>query len=123
MTLGRLAFLVVILTICIGLVLLNPSKDDYLKFVETELKNAMDRSAQVSTDRDMAVVRSIFRSHSRELVGSFVGPRTIRRNWGLVSMYESRVFETEVLVLGVCGRFIPLKGVDDAILRLGRMAF
>ena len=123
MTLGRLAFLVVILTICIGLVLLNPSKDDYLKFVETELKNAMDRSAQVSTDRDMAVVRSIFRSHSRELVGSFVGPRTIRRNWGLVSMYESRVFETEVLVLGVCGRFIPLKGVDEAILRLGRMAF
>ena len=123
MTLGRLAFLVVFLSICIGLVLLNPSKDDYLKFVETELKNAMDRSAQVSTDRDMAVVRSIFRSHSRELVGSFVGPRTIRRNWGLVSMYESRVFETEVLVLGVCGRFIPLKGVDDAILRLGRMAF
>lgn len=123
MTLGRLVLLVGILSSCIGLVLLNPSKDDYLKFVETEIRKAMDRSASTPIDRDMAVVRSIFRTHSRELVVSFVGPRTIRKNWGLASIYESRLDKTEVLVLGVGGRFIPLKGVDEAILRLGRKAF
>lgn len=123
MTLGRLVLLVGILSSCIGLVLLNPSKDDYLKFVETEIRKAMDRSASTPIDRDMAVVRSIFRTHSRELVVSFVSPRTIRRNWGLASIYESRLDETEVVVLGVGGRFIPLKGVDEAILRLGRKAF
>jgi len=91
--------------------------------VETELRKAMDKSELNQSNRDSAMVRSIFQSHSRELVRSFVGPRTIRRNWGLVSFYESRLSDTDILVLGVGGRFVPLKGIDESILRLGRMAF
>jgi hypothetical protein len=123
MTLLRLSILVIVLSLSVGLVLSNPSKDDYLDFVETELKKAMDRSALEQSNRDNAMVRSIFQSHSHELVQSFVGPRTIRRNWGLVSFYESRLSDTDILVLGVGGQFVPLKGIDESILRLGRMAF
>ncbi len=123
MTLLRLSILVIVLSLSVGLVLSNPTKDDYLDFVETELRKAMDRSALEQSNRDSAMVRSIFQSHSHELVRSFVGPRTIRRNWGLVSFYESRLSDTDILVLGVGGRFVPLKGIDEAILRLGRMAF
>jgi len=123
MTLLRLSILVIVLSLSVGLALSNPTKDDYLEFVETELRKAMDKSELNQSNRDSAMVRSIFQSHSRELVRSFVGPRTIRRNWGLVSFYESRLSDTDILVLGVGGRFVPLKGIDESILRLGRMAF
>jgi len=123
MTLLRLSILVIVLSLSVGLALSNPTKDDYLDFVETELRKAMDKSELNQSNRDSAMVRSIFQSHSRELVRSFVGPRTIRRNWGLVSFYESRLSDTDILVLGVGGRFVPLRGIDESILRLGRMAF
>jgi len=123
MTLLRLSLLVVVLGLAIGLALTNPVMDDYLRFVEVELGKALDRSGEAKGDRDMSMVRSIYRSHSHELVRSFVRPRTTHRNWGLVSIYESKLFETEIIVLGISGRFIPLKGIDEAILRLGRMAF
>jgi hypothetical protein len=123
MTLLRLSILVIVLSLSVGLALSNPTKDDYLDFVETELRKAMDKSELNQSNRDTAMVRSIFQSHSRELVRSFVGPRTIRRNWGLVSFYESRLSDTDILVLGVGGRFVPLRGIDESILRLGRMAF
>jgi len=119
----RLSILVIVLSLSVGLALSNPTKDDYLDFVETELRKAMDKSELNQSNRDSAMVRSIFQSHSRELVRSFVGPRTIRRNWGLVSFYESRLSDTDILVLGVGGRFVPLRGIDESILRLGRMAF
>jgi len=123
MMLLRLSILVIVLSLSVGLALSNPTKDDYLDFVETELRKAMDKSELNQSNRDSAMVRSIFQSHSRELVRSFVGPRTIRRNWGLVSFYESRLSDTDILVLGVGGRFVPLRGIDESILRLGRMAF
>lgn len=123
MTILRLGILVIVLSLSVGLALTNPTKDDYLDFVEIELRKAMDRSALNQSNSESAMVHSIFQSHSRELVRSFVGPRTVRRNWGLVSFYESSLFDTDILVLGVGGRFIPLKGIDEFILRLGRMAF
>ena len=123
MSLLRLSLLVLTLSLCVGLALSNPAMDDYLAFVEAELGKAMDRSDRSRPDRERDMVRSIFRSHSRELVESLVRPRTVRRNWGLASLYDTTLFDTRVVVLGIGGRFIPVKGVDEAVLRLGRMAF
>jgi hypothetical protein len=122
-TLLRLILLVASLSLCVGLALTNPSMDDYLRFVEIELGKALDRSDQSEASRERAMVKSIYRSHSHDLVSSFVRPRTVRRNWGLASSYESTLFDSQILVVGVGGQFIPLKGIDEAILRLGRMAF
>ena len=52
-----------------------------------------------------------------------VRPHTVRRNWGLMSVYETTVFDSRIVVLGVAKYFIPLKGIDEAIVRLGRLAF
>jgi len=123
MTIFRLSVAVISLGLAVGMVLTNPSMENYLDFVESELKKAIDRGELSPSDRDMSVVRSIFLSHSHEVVRSFVGPRTVRSDWGLVSLYRSRIVDSEILVLGVGGQFVPLKGIDDEILRLGRMAF
>ena len=123
MTLFRLGMLVAALSLCIGLALSNPTTDEYLSFVEAELGKAIERSDGAQPSRERTMVRTIFRSHSHELVESVVRPHTVRRNWGLVSVYDTTVFNSRIVVLGVAGHFIPLKGIDEAIVRLGRLAF
>ena len=123
MTLLRLGMLVAALSLCIGLALSNPTTDAYLSFVETELGKAMDRSNQSPSTREQAMLKSIFRSHSHELMNTAVRPHTVRRNWGLMSVYETTVLDSRIVVLGVAKYFIPLKGIDEAIVRLGRLAF
>ena len=119
----QLAMVVVALGSSIGLVLSNPSMDEYLAFIETELGKAMDRSDQSQSTREQAMLKTIFRSHSHELINTAVRPHTVRRNWGILSVYETSVFDSRFVVLGVGGSFFPLKGIDEAIIRLGRLAF
>ena len=122
MSVLQLALAVIVLGVSIALVLSNPTMDDYLSFVEGQLGKAMDRSESRSS-REQAMLKSIFRSHSHELMQTAVRPHTVRRNWGVVSIYATSLFDTQVVVLGVAGSFIPLKGIDEAVVRLGRLAF
>ena len=123
MSLLRLTMTVMVLGLGIALVLSNPTTDDYLLFVEGQLGKAMDRSEQNHSGREQAMLKSIFRSHSHELMETAVRPHTIRRNWAVMSIYETSLFDVRIVVLGAAGSFIPLKGIDEAILRLGRLAF
>ena len=123
MSVLQLAIAVIVLGVSIALVLSNPTMDDYLMFIERELGKAMDRSDQGHSTREQAMLKSIFRAHSHELMQTAVRPNTVQRNWGVVSIYATSLFETHVVVLGVAGSFIPLKGIDEAIVRLGRLAF
>ena len=123
MTVLQLSIVVMVLGVSIGLALSNPTMDDYLLFVEIELGKAMDRSNQSQSTREQAMLKSIFRSHSHELMNTAVRPHTVRRNWGLMSVYETTVLDSRIVVLGVAKYFIPLKGIDEAIVRLGRLAF
>ena len=123
MSLLQLTIVAIGLALGIALVLSNPTTDDYLLFVEGQLAKAMDRSEQNHSTREQAMLKSIFRSHSHELMETAVRPHTLRRNWGVMSIYETSLFDVRIVVLGVAGSFIPLKGIDEAILRLGRLAF
>lgn len=123
MTVLQLSIVVMVLGVSIGLALSNPTMDDYLLFVETELGKAMDRSDQSQSTREQAMLKSIFRSHSHELMNTAVRPHTVRRNWGLMSVYETTVLDSRIVVVGVAKYFLPLKGIDEAIVRLGRLAF
>ena len=123
MSLLPLSIVVLLLGLSIGLVLSNPAMEDYLQYVETELGKAMDRIDQSHSTREQAMLKSIVRSHSQELMNTAVRPHTVRSNWGIMSLYETTVFESHILVLGVAGYFIPLKGLDESIVRLGRLAF
>ena len=123
MSVLQLGIVVLVLGLSITLVLSNPTVDDYLLFVETELGRAMDRSDVGHSAREQAMLKSIFRSHSHELMETAVRPHTVRRNWGIMSVYETSLFEVRIVVLGIAGSFIPLKGMDEATVKLGRLAF
>ena len=123
MSLLRLILMVVVLATSVVLALTNPTTDQYLSFVQAELTKAMDRMDQSTPEREGTVVRSIFRRHSQELLNSMVRPHTIRQNWGILSRFETTVLGTRIVVIGICNQFIPVEGVDEAILTLGRRVF
>lgn len=123
MSLSRLSTMVVVLAGAVGLAWSNPTTDDYLRFVEQELGKAIDRMDQGTSTREQQFVRQVFRSQSKKLLEAFVRPNTVRHNWGLVSHYETHVADTKVMVLGLAGHFVPLHGVEEATLKIGRMAF
>jgi hypothetical protein len=123
MSLLRLSVVVVALAVAIGLAWSNPTMDDYLRFVERELSKAIDRMDQGTPTREQQFIRQVFRSQSRKLLESVVRPNTTRHNWGLLSQYETQVVDTKVIVIGFGGRFVPLQGVEEATLKIGRMAF
>ncbi len=123
MSLLRLIVVVVLLAAAVGLALSNPTMDDYLRFVERELGKALDRMDQGTPTREQQFIRQVFRSQSKKLLESIVRPHTTRQNWGLLSRYETQVVDTRVVVLGIGGRFVPIEGVEEATLKIGRMAF
>lgn len=123
MSLLRLTLIVVVLAMSVTLVLTNPTTDQYLSFVQAELAKTMDRMDQSTPEREGAVVRNIFRRHSQELLNSMVRPHTIRQNWGVFSRFETNVLDTRVVVIGICNQFVPVQGVDEAIVTLGRRVF
>ncbi|MGC4098444.1 MAG: DUF4359 domain-containing protein [Nitrospira sp.] len=123
MSLIRLSVLVAILAGAIGLAWSNPTMDEYLQFIEQELGKAVNRMDQNTPTREQQFIRQVFQSQSKKLLGSVVRPNTVRHNWGILSYYEMQVAGTNVVVLGLGGRFIPLQGVEEATLKIGRMAF
>ena len=123
MSLLRLSLVVTALVVSVVLVLTNPTMDQYLGFVQAELAKAMDRMDQSTPEREGMVVRNIFRRHSQELLDSMVRPHTMRQNWGVLSRFETTVLGTRVVVIGIGNQFIPVEGVDEAILTLGRRVF
>jgi Domain of unknown function (DUF4359) len=123
MSLLRLSLVVTVLAVSVVLALTNPSMDQYLSFVQVELTKAMDRMDQSIPEREGTVVRNIYRRHSQELLNSMVRPHTMRQNWGVLSRFETTVLGTRVVVIGIGNRFIPIEGVDAAVLTLGRQVF
>jgi hypothetical protein len=123
MSLLRLSLVVTALAVCVVLALTNPTTDQYLGFVQTELAKTMDRMDQSTPEREGTVVRNIFRRHSQELLNSMVRPHTMRQNWGVLSRFETTVLGNRVVVIGIGNQFIPVEGMDEAILTLGRQVF
>jgi hypothetical protein len=119
----RLSLVVTALVVSIMLALTNPTTEQYMGFLQGELAKAMDRMDQSSPEGERTVIRSIFSRHSRELIESMVRPHTGRQNWGLLSRFETTVLGTRIVVIGIGNQFIPVEGVDAAILTLGRRVF
>lgn len=123
MSLLRLSLVVTALAVSVVLALTNPTTDQYLGFVQAELTKAIDRMDQSTPEREGTVVKNIVRRHGKELLDSVVRPHTLRQNWGLLSRFETTVLGNRVVVIGIGNQFIPVEGVDEAILTLGRRIF
>jgi hypothetical protein len=121
MTPRRLGIVVVALLVAIALTMTNPTMEEYLEFIELRLGAALDRINQ--PDREKSLIQAVFRSQGKRLIEGVVRPATIRTNWGFLSVYRTKVLDTEVVVIGLASWFMPLSGVEEATTKIGRLAF
>jgi hypothetical protein len=111
------------LTAAVWLAATNPTMDAYLQFVEARLAAEIEKMDQSGPRRDRDLIRSVFRAQGPKLVEGVVRPHTKWNNWGLLSVFETNVLDQPVLVLGIGGQFVPLRGVEEATVKVGRLAF
>ncbi|HQR16629.1 MAG TPA: DUF4359 domain-containing protein [Nitrospira sp.] len=120
---GTLAGLVGGLMVAVWLAATNPTMETYLQFVEARLSAEIEKMDQSGPRRDRDLIKAVFRAQGPKLVEGVVRPNTIRNNWGLLSFFETNVLDQPVLVLGIGGQFVPLRGVEEATVKVGRLAF
>ncbi len=118
-----LALLTLVLAVCVVLAATNPTTDDYLLFIEAKLSQALERMDRAGPSGEQHLIRSVFRRQGKRLLEGVVRPHTVRRNWGLLSLFETRVWDVRIVVLGIGGWFVPIKGVEEATLKFGRAVF
>ncbi len=123
MSLLRLVSIAAVLGGAVGLALSNPTMDDYLQFVERELGKAINRMDRGAPSREQQFIRQVFQSQSKKILQEVVRPHTKRQNWGIASRYETYAVSTKIVVIGVAGYFIPVEGVEEATIKIGRLAF
>ncbi len=116
---GTLAIIVLLLSIGVGLAATNPTKQEYGVFLEGVLSRALERMDQAQS-RDGGLIREILKSQGRKIVQSVVWSNTVRRNYGLFSIFETRLFDVRIAVLGVGRTFVPLDDLDEVTRSLGR---
>lgn len=115
-----LAVVVVLLGICVALALTNPTSQDYGAFLQAQLGLAVDRMDRTLPAQEQELLRGLYAANGKNLVALVLEKYTRRRNFGLFSLFESRVLEQKVVV-GVASRFIPVEGVEEAVLEIGRL--
>lgn len=116
-----LAVVVVLLGVCVWLAATNPTTDDYGVFLEVMLGQALDRMEQAGSPREHAEIRDLLRSQGKQIIKSVVRPNTIRHNYGLFSIFETRVIEFRLEVVGFSNHFFPGEDVEAVSRKLGQL--
>lgn len=120
---AALAVLVVLLGICVGLALINPTTQDYGEYLETLISQALTRTDSTLPEDQQKVVRDLLKSRGHLVIKSVIRPNTARRNYGLFSIFETRAFGVRLVVLGIGGAFIPVEGdnIEEVTRKLGQI--
>ncbi|KXK07251.1 DUF4359 domain-containing protein [Nitrospirales bacterium NOB] len=120
---GTLAAVTASLAVAVGLAATNPTMEAYLRFIEVRLAAELDKMDQSAPRGDRDLIKQVVRAQGGKLIEGLVRPKTVRTNFGLLSLFETNVLDQSVLVLGVGGQFVPVHGVEEATLKVGRLAF
>ncbi|MBM4133482.1 MAG: DUF4359 domain-containing protein [Nitrospira sp.] len=112
-----LSLIVALLGISVWLALTNPTMQDYVAFLEQRLVLALDRRPQGQSD----LVGALLTGQGRQVIETVVRPNTMRRSYGLFSLFETSLLGERVLVLGAGGVFLPLQGVEQVTKKVGSL--
>jgi hypothetical protein len=114
--------IVIVLGLCVALAALNPSREQYAHYLQESLAKALERM-EAGPGHEQKALHDALKAHGNRIIESVVASRTIRRNYGLLAVYETRVLDVDIRVVGVAGAFIPLERQDELVKQLGRLVF
>lgn len=116
-----LVILVGLLTVCVTLAATNPTTDQYGRFLEAQLADALARMKPEDANSQQKIMRDILTTQGKKVIDSLTRSNTVRRDYGLFSVFTTRVFQVEIAVVGVGTQFIPLESQEALIKKLGRL--
>jgi hypothetical protein len=116
-----LVVLVSLLMVCVALAATNPTMTQYGRFLDTQLTKALARMSPEETNSQQKIMRDILATQGKKVIDSLTRSNTVRRDYGLFSIFTTRVFQVEVAVVGVGTQFIPLDSQEELIKKLGRL--
>jgi hypothetical protein len=116
-----LIILVSLLTLCVALAATNPTMTQYGRFLDTQLTKALARMNPEEANSQQKIMRDILTTQGKKVIDSLTRSNTVRRDYGLFSIFTTRVFQVEVAVVGVGAHFIPLDSQEELIKKLGRL--
>jgi hypothetical protein len=118
-----LLVLVGLLGVGVALVATNPTSAEYGLFLETQLSAALARMNPEEATSQQQIMRGLLTSQGKKVIDSLIRSNTARRDYGLFSVFTTRVLQVEVVVIGIGTRFIPLDSQEELIKKLGRLMF
>jgi hypothetical protein len=110
-----------LLTLCVALAATNPTMTQYGRFLDTQLTKALVRMNPEEANSQQKIMRDILATQGKKVIDSLTRSNTVRRDYGLFSIFTTRVFQVEVAVVGVGTQFIPLDSQEELIKKLGRL--
>jgi hypothetical protein len=113
--------LVALLALCVALAATNPTRSQYGRFLEFEVTKALQRMDPSAASDQQKIMREILASQGKKIIESLIQANTVRRNYGLFSLYTTRVFQVEISVVGVGTQFVPLDSRDELAKKLGQV--
>jgi hypothetical protein len=113
--------LVGLLSVCVALAATNPTSTQYGHFLETQLTEALARMNPDEATSQQKIMRDILTSQGKKVIDSLIRSNTGRRDYGLFSVFTTRVMQVEVVVIGIGTHFIPLESQEDLRKKLGRL--
>ena len=116
-----LVVLVSVLMVCVALAATNPTMTQYGRFLDTQLTKALRRMNAEEANSQQKIMRDILTTQGKKVIDSLTRSNTVRRDYGLFSVFTTRVFQVEIAVVGVGTQFIPLDSQDELIKKLGRL--
>lgn len=116
-----LIILVIILSVLVALAGTNPTTIDYGVFLQAELSRALERSNAAESSHERRMIRDLMTAQGKRVIESLIHTHTVRHNYGLFSIFETRAFDVRLVVIGAGKRFVPVEGQEEIAKKLGQL--
>jgi hypothetical protein len=116
-----LLILVLCLGACVALAGTNPTTHEYGAFLQAALGRALEHMDQTEPANQRKVIRELLTTQGKQVIDSLIRSNTVRRNYGLFSLFETQAFDVRVVVLGVGRNFFPIDGQEEIAKKLGQL--
>ncbi|MGH7232211.1 MAG: DUF4359 domain-containing protein [Nitrospiraceae bacterium] len=121
MSTRALLIMVAFLAVCVTLAATNPTTTDYGTFLQASLSQALERMDQREPTNQRKMISELLTVQGKRVIESLIRSNTVRRNYGLFSIFETHAFEVRVVVLGVGKHFFPLDDQKAMAKKLGQL--
>ena len=115
MSTRTLAIVALVLAGAMALASKNPTKADYERYQDQLIDQTIERLAQSSGVAKGGVLEQLARSKQGTFLKSVIRSQTTHRSYGLFTVFQSKLFSSRFIVLGIGGHFIPLTDPEEVL--------